>query len=74
MFNMVKSGYAKLGVLVAMALPAVAFAQATDPFTVAIVDATAKVGLYAAALVGIGAVGVVFRIALKYVKKIPSAA
>lgn len=50
-----------------------AFAQAVDPFDTAMTTITGKVGTYAAALVGLGAVAVVFMVALKYVKKIPSA-
>lgn len=53
-------------------LPVLAHAQA-DPFTDAMTQATTKVNTYAAALVGLGAVAVVFMIALKYVKKIPRA-
>lgn len=53
--------------------PAVVFANTTDPFQTALTEATAKVGSYAAALVGLGAVAVIFMIALKYVKKIPRA-
>lgn len=56
-----------------LAAPAVVFAQGADPFTTAMTSATEKVGVYAAALVGLGAVAVVFMIALKYVKKIPKA-
>jgi hypothetical protein len=51
-----------------------AFAQAGDPFTTALADATTKVGTYASALVGLAAVGVGFMIAIKYVKKIRGAA
>lgn len=51
----------------------VVMAQAADPFQAAMTTATANVGTYAAALVGLGAVAVVFMIALKYVKKIPRA-
>ena len=50
-----------------------AHAQETDPFTAAMTEATTKVSTYAAALVGLGAVAVIFMIALKYVKKIPRA-
>ena len=46
---------------------------ASDPFDAAITDATAKIGGYGAALVGVSAVGVVFMIAMKYVKRIPRA-
>lgn len=53
-------------------LPGLASAQ-TDPFTDAVTTATTKVGVYAAALVGLGAVAVVFMIGLKYVKKIVKA-
>lgn len=70
-------GYLKAGVVVGTALVAVpAFAQGEpeDPFAAALAAATAKVGEYSAALVGLGAVAVVFMIALKYVKKIPRAA
>jgi len=67
-------GYLKAGVVVGTALVAVpTFAQETDPFDTALATATTKVGAYAAALVGLGAVAVVFMIALKYVKKIPRA-
>jgi len=60
---------------VACALPSLVFAQAsTDPFDLAIADATDKVEGYAGALVAFGAVAVLFMIALKYVKKIPRAA
>lgn len=59
----------------ALVLPFVAArADATDPFTTAMTDATTKVGTYAAAIVGLGAVSVAFMIALKYVKKIVKAA
>lgn len=50
-----------------------AFAQETDPFTTAMTSVTDKVEEYAAALVGLAAVAVVFMIAIKYVKKIPGA-
>lgn len=49
------------------------FAQATDPFDTAMDTVTDKVEAYAAALVGLAAVAVVFMIAIKYVKKIPKA-
>ena len=51
-----------------------AFAQSTDPFATAMTTVTGKVEDYAAALVGLAAVGVVFMIAIKYVKKIRGAA
>lgn len=51
-----------------------AMAQSTDPFDAALATATTKVGEYASALVGLAAVGVVFMIAIKYVKKIRGAA
>lgn len=64
-----------LAVVSAATLPLAVFAQTApvDPFTAAMTEATTKVGAYAAALVGLGAVAVVFLIALKYVKKIPKA-
>lgn len=55
-----------------LALPAV-MAQVTDPFDTAIAEATTKVSAYAAALVTLAAVSVVFWIAIKYVKRIPRA-
>jgi hypothetical protein len=65
---------AVVAVASAAVLPLAAQAQAvTDPFTTAMADATTKVATYAAALVGLAAVGVVFMIAMKYVKKIPRA-
>lgn len=67
-------GYLRAGAIVGAALVAVpAMAQTTDPFDTAMTEATTKVGAYAAALVGLGAVAVIFMIALKYVKKIPRA-
>jgi hypothetical protein len=63
-----------LAVLAASALPVMAFAQAAaDPFDAAIATATTKVAAYSAALVTLAAVGVVFLIAIKYVKRIPRA-
>ena len=56
-------------------LPAMSFAQvAGDPFEAALASATTKVGTYAAALVGLSAVAVIFMIGMKYVKRIPRAA
>lgn len=53
---------------------ATVFAQSVvDPFDAAMTTATTKVGAYAAALVGLSAVAVVFMIAMKYVKRIPRA-
>ena len=57
-----------------MVLTAVAMATPADPFDAAVGTATTKVGGYGAALVGLAAVGVVFMIAIKYVKKIRGAA
>jgi len=48
---------------------AVALAQDAS-FTAAVTDITGDIGAYGAALVGIAAVGVVFMVAGKYVKKI----
>lgn len=62
-------------VIAASVLPAFAFAQeAGDPFTAAITSATTSVSTYAAALVGLAAVSVIFMIGMKYVKKIRGAA
>lgn len=61
-------------VVVAGAGSAVAFAQAADPFSTVLTEVTGKVSTYAAALVGLAAVGVGFMVAVKYVKKIRSAA
>lgn len=67
--------YARAGVATMVALASAgASAQAADPFEAAMATATTKVGTYAAALVGLAAVGVVFMIAIKYVKRIPRAA
>lgn len=63
-----------LAVVAVTALPFAAFAQETDAFTTAVTDATAKIGTYGAALVGVAAVGVVFMIGIKYVKRIRGAA
>lgn len=66
---------AKFAALGALALSAgSAFAQANDPFTTATTTITEKINTYGAALVGIAAVGVVFWVGIKYVKKISGAA
>lgn len=70
----ISRGYLRAGVAVGAGLASVgAFAQTVDPFDTALTTATAKVETYAAALVGLAAVAVVFMIAIKYVKKIPKA-
>lgn len=68
-------GYRHVGIVTGVALaPALAFAQATDPFDDASADVKLKVAKYAAALVGVAATGVAFMVAVKYVKKIRGAA
>lgn len=62
------------GLVLASSAPVLALAQATDPFDDAMTQATTAVSSYAAALVGLAAVSVVFMIAVKYVKKIRGAA
>lgn len=74
MFKKIAAGYRNLGIALATSLPVLAFAQSTDPFDTAMTTVTGKVEDYAAALVGLAAVGVVFMIAIKYVKKIRGAA
>ena len=70
----VSGAYRNAGIVAATALvPVLSFAQSTDPFDTAITQATTKVGTYAAALVGLSAVAVVFMVAMKYVKRIPRA-
>lgn len=61
-------------VAAATLLPVVAFAQATDPFDTALTEITGKVETYGLGLVVLSAVGVVFMIAMKYVKKLRGAA
>lgn len=65
----------------ALAVPAIlvgfmssAFAAVDASFTTAVTAVTGDVALYGAALVGVGAAGVGLGIALKYVKRIRSAA
>lgn len=48
--------------------------EAAAAFTSAITTATSSVNTFGAALVGLAAVGLVFMIAIKYVKKIRGAA
>lgn len=64
------------GIVVATSLPVLAFAQETDPdaFETALTTVTGKVSGYAASLVGLAAVAVVFMIGVKYVKKLRGAA
>lgn len=71
MFKRLQDKALAASVLLVASVPA--FAQTTDPFDTALTEATTKVGSYAAALVGLSAVAVVFMIAMKYVKKIPRA-
>lgn len=62
-------------VALASVSPFAVFAQeATDPFQDALTNITANVTTYGGALVGLAAVGVVFMIAIKYVKKLRGAA
>lgn len=65
-----------LGIVVATSVPFLAFAQETgaDPFDTAVDTITTKVEAYGGALVALAAVGVVFMIGMKYVKKIRGAA
>lgn len=73
-YSKAAGAYRSAGIVVGSAILApAAFAQAVDPFTTAMTEATTKVGTYAAALVGLSAVAVVFMIAMKYVKRIPRA-
>lgn len=67
-----KAKFAALGALGMSA--GSAMAQAADPFTSAVTTITDKINTYGAALVGIAAVGVVFWVGIKYVKKISGAA
>lgn len=72
-----KQNLQRLGAgLGAVALTAPAWAVYTAPaeFTTAITDSTAAVGVLAGALIGVAAAAVVVMIAVKYVKKIRSAA
>ena len=62
-----------LAIGVAAAAPMASFA-AGDPFMDASTDIKAKVATYGAELVVVAAVGVVFMVAIKYVKKISRAA
>jgi len=57
-----------------LAANTLALATPTDPFDTAVDNVTTKVEAYGAALVILAAVGVVFMIGIKYVKKIRGAA
>ena len=77
MFNLQKTRGALRNIAAAvggLGLSVGAMAQSADPFATAVADATVKIGTYGAALVGVSAVGVIFMIAMKYVKRIPRAA
>lgn len=63
-----------LAVIAAASLPVLSFAQTADPFMDAVTDMRETVTTYGGALVGLAAVGVVFWVAIKYVKKIRGAA
>ena len=74
-FAFFRGQFARIGpaVSAAVLLPAVALAQAADPFDTALATVTTKLTSYAGALVGLAAVAVVFMVAVKYVKKLPKA-
>lgn len=55
-------------------LSGAALSQTTDPFADALADITAKVTTYGGGLVILAAVGVVFMVGVKYVKKLRGAA
>lgn len=76
LYTQAKKYGAKVAAVVSTGLltAGVAFAQATDPFDAAVDNITDKVETYGAALVGVAAVGVIFMVAMKYVKKLPRAA
>lgn len=80
MFQAIQTATRNLGirtyaVAATLAAPVISFAQTvgTDPFDAALTTVTEKTGVYAAALVGVSAVAVVFMVAMKYVKKLPRA-
>ena len=73
MFKFLKAKYAQVAAFVGtLVLTGAVMAQTVgaDPFDAALATATTKVGYYAAALVGLAAVSVVFMIAIKYIKKL----
>lgn len=73
--NKLSNLYLRAGVLATTALASIgAMAQESDAFETAVTAATAKIGTYGAALVGVAAAGVVLMIGVKYVKKIRGAA
>ena len=73
-YDKAAGAYREVGILAASAVPMLAMAaEGDDPFATAVATATTKIGSYGAALVGLSAVGVVFMIAMKYVKRIPRA-
>ena len=75
MTTVLQNSKAKFAALGALAMSAgSAFAQAADPFSAAATTITEKINTYGVALVGIAAVGVVFWVGIKYVKKISGAA
>lgn len=78
MFQTLKNRAREIAIVGAVSVPTLALANvgssASTAFNSALTDATAAVGSYAAALVGLAAVGVVFMIAVKYVKRIRGAA
>lgn len=63
-----------LGFVSLASLGSMAHAAADPAFTAAITTVSADILLYAGALVGVAAVGVSLAIAMKYVKRIRSAA
>lgn len=73
---MLKNKFARLSAIAsALVLAAgTASAAADAAFTSAVTTVTADVATYGGALVGVAAVGVGFMIAMKYIKKIRSAA
>lgn len=72
--RLARDNAARMSVAV-LTLPAAMAARAAgeDPFDAAVATVSTKVGGYGASLVGLAAIGVVFAVAIRYVKKIPRA-
>lgn len=63
-----------IALAVLSACTTIAMATPADPFDTALANVSEKVADYAAALVTVAAISVVFMVAVKYVKKIRGAA
>lgn len=70
MFQKLREKAHQIALVASVAAFSVAAHANTDPFMTAVSEVKTKIGEYGAALVGVAAVGILFSLAIKYIKKI----